>query len=260
MEPQASVIIAGNWKMYKTNIESAAFIKKLKEKCAAAKAHILLAVPFTAISTAAKEAEGSNIEIGAQNMNDANEGAFTGEIAAKMLIDAGASFVILGHSERRRYFKEDNAFINRKVVRALKEGLKAIVCVGESYDERESSKTDEVIAEQLNECLSGLEEADAERLLIAYEPLWAIGTGVNATPALVEDEHQKIRKVLAERFGEAAALKIPLLYGGSVKPSNAASYIDEPTIDGLLVGGASLDVDTFDQIVNYQNHETQKVQ
>lgn len=252
MEPK-NVIIAGNWKMYKTNIEAAAFIRSLKEKIAAAKAQVFLAVPFTAISTAAKEAAGSNIHIGAQNMNDASEGAFTGEIAAKMLLDAGASFVLLGHSERRRYFNEDNAFINRKVLRALKEGLKVILCVGESYDERESAKTDEVVQAQLKECLQDVEVGQIERLIIAYEPLWAIGTGVNATPSVAEEEFVKIRKSLEERFGDDAGKKISLLYGGSVNPANAASFIEEPNIDGLLVGGASLNIDTFDQIVNYQN-------
>lgn len=251
---QKTVIIAGNWKMYKTNIESADFIRSLKEKCADAKAEILLAVPFTAISTAAKEAEGSPIEIGAQNMNDASEGAFTGEVAAKMLKDAGATFVILGHSERRRFFKEDNAFINRKVQRALKEGLKTILCVGESYDERESKKTDAIISTELSECLKGLDNSNAAHLIIAYEPLWAIGTGVNAAPVQVEEEHQKIRKLLIEQFGEEIGKKIPILYGGSVNPQNASSYIEQPDIDGLLVGGASLDVDTFDQIINYPNH------
>jgi len=236
------VIIAGNWKMYKTNIETADFIKKLKEKGAPPKTKVLLAVPFTAISTAAKEAKGSHIEIGAQNMNDASEGAFTGEVAAKMLLDAGATFVILGHSERRRHFKEDNAFINRKVIRALQEGLKVILCVGESYDERESGKGEEVVAKELEECLKGVD--DTKNLMVAYEPLWAVGTGVNATPQLVEEMHLKIRGLLKEK-------EIPLLYGGSVNPSNAAAYIDEPNIDGLLVGGASLDINTFDQIINY---------
>lgn len=255
MESKAHVLIAGNWKMYKTNIESAEFIKKLKEKGAPPNVEVLLAVPFTAISTAAKEAEGSHIQIGAQNMNDASEGAFTGEVAAKMLIDAGAKFVLLGHSERRRYFNEDNAFINRKVLRALKAGLKAILCIGESYDEREAGKTDEVITLQLNECLNGLEKGGIEHLIIAYEPLWAIGTGINATPSHVEEEHKKIRELLSKRFGEDK--KIPILYGGSVNPSNAESYIEEHDVDGLLVGGASLNIDTFDQIINYT---TKKVQ
>jgi triosephosphate isomerase (TIM) len=253
MESKA-VIIAGNWKMYKTNIEAAEYIKKLKAKGVGDKTRVLLAVPFTAISTAAEEAKGSHIEIGAQNMNDASEGAFTGEVAAKMLLDAGASFVILGHSERRRYFKEDNAFIHRKVQRAVREGLKAILCVGESYDEREAGKSAEVIHKQLSECLEGLQEGDISRLLIAYEPLWAIGTGVNATPSLVEEEHQKIRKMLTEKFGEEAG-KIPLLYGGSVNPSNTSAYIEEADVDGLLVGGASLNLDTFDQIINYSTNK-----
>ena len=248
-----TVIIAGNWKMYKTSIEAIDFIKNLKEKSTGVQAQILLAVPFTSICSAVKEANSSLIEIGAQNMNDASEGAFTGEVAAKMLMDAGAKFVILGHSERRRFFNEDNTFINRKVQRALKEGLKAILCVGESYEEWEEGKTDEIVTKQLTECLSGIETSDVERLIIAYEPIWAIGTGVNATPAQAEEEHQRIRKILIERFGDDMGMKIPILYGGSVNPSNASSYIDQSEIDGLLVGGASLNLDTFVQIIQYSN-------
>lgn len=254
MESEASVIIAGNWKMYKTNIEAVDFIKKLGEKIAPTKAQVLLAVPFTAIASAAKEAEGSLIEIGAQNMNDASEGAFTGEVAAKMLIDAGAKFVILGHSERRRYFNEDNAFINRKVKRALQEGLKVILCVGESLSEREAEKTEEVLQNQLKACLDGVLEDDIKNLIIAYEPVWAIGTGLNATAPVVEETHLVIRQILATLYSEEVVKRISIIYGGSVKPANALAYIDEPNIDGLLVGGASLDLDTFDQIVNYQHH------
>lgn len=254
MESEASVIIAGNWKMYKTNIEAVDFIRKLGEKIAPTKAHVLLAVPFTAIAPAAKEAEGSLIEIGAQNMNDASEGAFTGEVAAKMLVDAGAKFVILGHSERRRYFNEDDAFINRKVRRALREGLKAILCVGETLSDRESGKTEETLRSQLAACLDGVEAREVDRLIIAYEPVWAIGTGINATAQAVEATHLSIRLILASLYNEEIAKKIPVIYGGSVKPANASAYIDEPNIDGLLVGGASLDLDTFDQIVNYQHH------
>lgn len=245
-------VIVGNWKMYKTKEEAASFIKELIPHVQQASSRILLAVPFTAIQTAADAASETAIAIGAQNMNDATKGAFTGEIAASMLLDVGAQFVILGHSERRQLFFEDSAFINKKVKRALKEKLQPIVCVGETLQERQEGKTEERLEQQLLKSLKGVKAKDFDTLIVAYEPVWAIGTGESATPAIAEKAHSFCRAKIKEHFGDEAAEKLTLLYGGSVKPENAAALMEEANIDGLLVGGASLSVEAFKNIVNYK--------
>ncbi|MBS0620441.1 MAG: triose-phosphate isomerase [Verrucomicrobia bacterium] len=244
-------VIAGNWKMYKSAEEAALYIAALKAESLKTERRILLAVPFTAIDRAAQAARGTPFSIGAQNMHDAIEGAFTGEISASMLLASGAEFVLLGHSERRQHFLETNSFIQRKLLRALSTPLTPILCIGETLPERERGDHEKVLILQLEECLQGVENKAAERLLIAYEPVWAIGTGKTATPEIAGETHQMIRNWLLKRFGKESAQKISLLYGGSVKPESIASLMAEPDIDGVLVGGASLDPKVFTQLINY---------
>lgn len=241
-------IITGNWKMYKTIEEAVAFINQLKEKLGEKSAY--LAVPFTAIQASSEAAKDSSITIGAQNMNDASEGAFTGEIAAKMLTNAGAKFVILGHSERRHLFGETSAFVNRKVHKALAEGLQPVLCVGETLDQHKEGKAKEIVKQQLEESLEGVEEIG--NLILAYEPVWAIGTDEAATPEQAQEMHAFCRECLSEKWGEEAANQIVIQYGGSVKPGNAKALMDQKDINGLLIGGASLSADTFLNIVNYR--------
>jgi triosephosphate isomerase len=250
--PERTPVIAGNWKMYKTIPEALDFIEKLVPRIEGAAAKVYIAVPFTVIAPAVEKAKDTMITIGAQNMNDASEGAFTGEIAAKMLVDAGAKFVILGHSERRRLFSESSSFVSKKVRRALQSGLQPIVCVGESLEERKANKAEELVRDQLLETLDGVSRDELAQMIIAYEPVWAIGTGENADPEQAQDMHYFCRKVLADKWGEKVAQEVIIQYGGSVKPENAKAYMSQPDIDGLLVGGASLNVESFSKIVNYQ--------
>lgn len=250
-ESNRPVIITGNWKMYKTIEQALAFVKELIPLVANATSRVFLAVPFTAINAVANQVQGTNIVIGAQNMNDASEGAFTGEIAAKMLIEAGAKFVILGHSERRRLFNESNAFINKKIKRAIEEHLEPVLCIGETLEEHEKGLTEQVLTTQLTECLADLQPAQVTDLIIAYEPVWAIGTDKTATPAIAQEAHHICRKWLEQKFGEWLAQKIVIQYGGSVKPENAKEILEQSDIDGLLVGGASLSAETFSKIVNF---------
>jgi triosephosphate isomerase (TIM) len=251
-------IIVANWKMYKTIGETAEFIKELIQELSEQSPSVYLAVPFTAIKTASDLAEGNDIVIGAQNMNDASEGAFTGEIAGRMLKDAGAKFVILGHSERRQIYKESNAFINRKVKRAIKDDLQAILCVGETLEEREEGTTQEILNKQITECLEGVDVSELNKIILAYEPIWAIGTGKTATPEMAEEAHQFCRQSLKNISNKETADSISILYGGSVKPDNAKGLMEQPDIDGLLVGGASLSLDSFFKIVNDSGSESKK--
>lgn len=245
-------LIVGNWKMYKTGEEAEAYLHALLPLVAKAASRIYLAVPFTAISKAVSIVKDSKIVIGAQNMHDVSEGAFTGEIAAKMLVEAGAKFVILGHSERRRYFHEDNAFINKKVKRAIESQIQPLLCIGETLEERTAGKTEEILKRQLTECLAGLNAQQLATLIVAYEPVWAIGTDQVATPETAQTAQAFCRKQLQELFGEEVAKHTPILYGGSVKPENAKELLSQHDIDGLLVGGASLSVNAFSQIVNIE--------
>ncbi len=239
------VFVVGNWKMYKTAREATDYIEELAPQIQDSKANIFLSVPFTSIAPAAQYAKDTNIVIGAQNMNDSREGAFTGEIAGLMLKEAGAAFVILGHSERRHVFGESNAFIHRKVLRALQDDLQPILCVGETLKEREAGKTESVLKEQLFTALDGVPKEDAESLMIAYEPVWAIGTGKNATTKILEQTHAYIRSLLSDLFGKKKADAMAILYGGSVKPDNIGDIMAQDDVDGVLVGGASLDAKTF---------------
>lgn len=244
-------IIAGNWKMYKTSAEARAFIAALGKEKLAADRRVFLGVPFTALEAAAEAVKGTKISIGTQNMHDQVEGAFTGEISARMLKAGGAHFVILGHSERRQHFAETNAFIHRKVLRAVQEGLMPILCVGELALERDRGEHEKVLKVQLEECLQSVTAEQASGIAIAYEPVWAIGTGKTATPEIAQAMHRFIRNWLKGKFGADAAEKICLLYGGSVKPDNISSLMQQEDIDGALVGGAALDVKSFAQIINY---------
>lgn len=246
-------LIAGNWKMYKTTAEASAFISKLREQVKTAQRRIFLAVPFTALEGAAVEAKGAPISIGGQNMHDQVEGAFTGEISARMLKSSGAAFVILGHSERRHYFLESDSFIHRKLVCALKENLTPILCIGEQKHERTKGDWEKVLKSQLEAAFQGLTPEQANQVIVAYEPVWAIGTGMTATPAIAQAVHQFVRQWLEHRFGSTISEKVSVIYGGSVKPENIASLMQEKDIDGVLVGGASLDVNSFAQIVNYKD-------
>jgi len=244
-----ATIITGNWKMYKTTEQAAEFVESLTSKLEPSQARLFVAAPFTTIaSLKEKVAEsGLPIVVGAQNMNDASEGAFTGEIAAVMVKEAGAEFVLLGHSERRHIFGEDDAFINKKVLRAMAEGITPVLCVGETLAQREAEETFSVVARQLAEGLQGV--TDAQGLILAYEPVWAIGTGKVATPQDAEAVHAHLRKKMAELFGDEVAEQTVIQYGGSVKPENASALMAEKNIDGLLIGGASLDADSFSEIV-----------
>lgn len=227
-------MIVGNWKMYKTLAEAEAFVKGLTSTQTA-----YLAVPFTLLQPLTKIIP-SHVVLGAQNMNDASEGAFTGEVSARMIKDAGAKFVILGHSERRTFFKEDNAFIQRKVERAINEKIEVILCVGETLEEHEGKKTEEVLKKQLLESLGKVSAFDL--ISIAYEPVWAIGTGHACDPEVAQNIHHYLH-TLAPKVSK-------ILYGGSVKPDNAAAYLKEKDINGLLIGGASLNVESFDKILS----------
>ncbi len=244
-------LITGNWKMYKTGEEAARFIASLVPQIASTERRVLIAASFTALESAAKAAQGTRIAIGAQNMHDQQDGAFTGETSARMLKASGASFVILGHSERREHFLETNTFIHRKIKRALAEGLIPLLCIGETLIDREQNRMEKVLALQLEECLQGLTPEEFKRLMIAYEPIWAIGTGRTATPAIAQTTHRWIRNFLENLYGKENAAQTYLLYGGSVKPDNIAALMQETDIDGVLVGGASLDPSSFAKIINY---------
>ncbi len=252
MESDRQIVITGNWKMNKSTEETVAFVKGILPKIEAANALIYLAVPFTVIQPAVEATGGSKLVIGAQNMHDATDGAFTGEIAGGMLKDVGARFVILGHSERRHIFNESNSFINSKIKRALLDEIQPVLCIGETLEEHESGKIEEVLYTQLKESLEDITPEQLAKMIIAYEPVWAIGTDKTATPQHAQDTHRLCRDYLADKWGKEVADKIVMQYGGSVKPENAKSLLEQPDIDGLLVGKASLNLDFFSQIVNYR--------
>jgi triosephosphate isomerase len=242
-------LIIGNWKMYKTAQEAQEFLAALLPLIEKSPVKVGLAVPFTALHAM----QTRSVWIGAQNMHDALEGAFTGEISARMLKEAGAGFVLLGHSERRQIFQESNAFIQKKAKRALQEGLIPVLCVGETEQERERGKTQEVLLKQLNECLADLSKEELQKCLLAYEPVWAIGTGKSATPEMAEEAHLICRNFISEKCGRDLAQNIPILYGGSVKPDNVRTLLKMPNINGALVGGASLTVSSFAELINQGN-------
>jgi len=241
--------IAGNWKMYKTIPEAVELVKALKEASSEQiEAELVVIPPMTTLSEVKKAIEGSQIKLGAQNMFWEDEGAFTGEVSAPMLKDAGCEYAVIGHSERRQYFGETDDTVNKKIKAALAHDLIPIMCIGESLDEREKGKTIEKVEDQINAGLEGLGKDEISRLIIAYEPIWAIGTGLTATPSQAEEVHIFIREKLAEKYGNETASCAIILYGGSVKPASTYELLKEKNINGALVGGASLEADSFIQI------------
>lgn len=246
-------VIAGNWKMNKTVDEAVKLVEELKPLAMGASAEVVVCPTFVCLRDAVKASSGSNIGVGAQNMYFMDNGAYTGEISPVFLKDLKVEYVILGHSERRQYFAEDDSVINKKVIAALNHGLKPILCVGETLLQREAGTAFEVIATQVKGCLAGLEGRSLEDLIIAYEPVWAIGTGKTATSKDANEVIGFIRKQLVEMLGKAVADNTRILYGGSVKASNIKELMNMSEIDGALVGGASLDAAEFSKIVNYNN-------
>jgi triosephosphate isomerase len=244
--------IAGNWKMHKTAGDAVKFIKKLKKKEIPSDRDVLLCPTFTCLSEAYKAIKDSKIKLGSQNMHFEEKGAFTGEISALMLKEIGVEYVILGHSERRHIFNEDDEFINKKVKSALEHGLKPILCVGETLKERKKGQMKEVVSKQIVSGLQGVSKLDD--VVIAYEPVWAIGTGVNATPEEAEEAHSLIRKLVAREFSKKEADELRILYGGSVKPENVKDIMKQEDVDGVLVGGASLDVEKFYELIKFDQN------
>ncbi|MBD3299450.1 MAG: triose-phosphate isomerase [candidate division Zixibacteria bacterium] len=247
--------IAGNWKMNgdptQAKILCAALVARSKDwpSVSGEKVAVALFPPFVSLATAAETLKGTDIILGAQNMHEAQSGAFTGEVSAPMLLTAGCRMVILGHSERRQYFGETDAAVNRKVLTALEVGLHPIVCVGETLEEREADRTEEIVGRQLAGGLKGLSEDLMQTVTIAYEPVWAIGTGKVATIQQAGEVHRFIRQWMADTLSRDVAEAVRIQYGGSVKPDNAEGLLADPDIDGALVGGASLDADQFDGII-----------
>ncbi|HUK36017.1 MAG TPA: triose-phosphate isomerase, partial [Vicinamibacterales bacterium] len=242
--------IAGNWKMFKTVRETVAFVTELRGAVHAVRGvQIVVAPPFTAVHAAAEAARDSVIGVAAQDLYWEKEGAFTGEVSATMIKEAGAQFVIIGHSERRKLFGETDAMVNRKLLVAMTNGLTPIVCVGETLEERERTETLTILDRQLKAGLDGVASERLRGIVIAYEPVWAIGTGRNATAVQAEEAHAHVRSRLRQWFGGDAADGCRVIYGGSVKPDNIRELIAEPDVDGALVGGASLEVKSFAEIV-----------
>ncbi len=244
-------VIAGNWKMHKDLSESQNLISKLtnalnKEET---KCDVIICPPFTSLSEAAALVKNTKVKLGAQNMYFEDKGAFTGEISAAMLKSVGCEYVILGHSERRTIFGESDSTVNKKIKKALSSGLRPIFCIGESLVEREKGITNEVVKRQVTEGLQQVSKGEMEKIIIAYEPIWAIGTGVNATPQQAQEVHVFVRNLIGEIFGSDTAEKQIIQYGGSVKPDNAADLLSQTDIDGALVGGACLDADSFMSII-----------
>lgn len=245
-------VIAGNWKMFKTRAETSAFFDTLipeiqdVEHC-----DIVVAPAFISLAAAAEEVDGTRVAISAQNLHWEDSGAYTGEVSVRMLLDAGCTYAIIGHSERRHCFGETDEWVNRKTRAALKGGLKPIVCVGETLAERDSGRASEVVRRQVVEGMAQLTEPDLSHIIVAYEPVWAIGTGRTATPEVAAEMHAEIRKIIAEIQSKAVANATRILYGGSVKPDNISALMKKEDIDGALVGGASLDPATFAAIIKY---------
>jgi triosephosphate isomerase len=250
MDKERKLIIAGNWKMNKTVAEARDLVQDLKRELSSVKEiDIVVCPPFTALSEVHKAILDSNIRLGAQNMSEHGPGAYTGEIAAGMLKEFSVRYVILGHSERRQYQKESDDLVAKKAAAAHAASLKPIVCVGELLEERESGRTEQVVGSQLQGSLAGLSKAQMEETIIAYEPVWAIGTGKTATPQQAQDVHAFIRKRLEQLFDETVARRVRIQYGGSVKPANARELMSKPDVDGALVGGASLEIRSFSDII-----------
>ncbi|MBM3745656.1 MAG: triose-phosphate isomerase [Acidobacteria bacterium] len=245
-------LMAGNWKMYKTAAETAAFFEKFNPQVAnATHCDIVICPPFPNLAAAVEATRGTRIGIGGQNLYWAKEGAFTGEVSGPMLVGVGAQWVIIGHSERRQYFGETDETVLKRTVAALEEGLYPIVCVGERLEEREAGQTETVLVRQFRDGIGGLSPEQFARIAIAYEPVWAIGTGKTATPEMAAEAHRSLRAQVEARYGKGAAELARVLYGGSVKPDNIKGLMAQVEIDGVLVGGASLEAASFASIVNF---------
>ena len=245
-------LIAGNWKMHKTIREALDFVQAFRPLVvSAANREIVIAPPFTAIKAVAGRLEGCNISVAAQNIaSEIGPGAFTGEVSGAMIAEAGATHVIIGHSERRQYYCETDEWVNKKIRAAIDSRLVPIACVGERLDDRESNNAEAVVGAQVARGLANLTPSEAVRMILAYEPVWAIGTGRTATPETAEEMHAFIRSRIGKMFGDEVGDSIKILYGGSVKPDNVAALMSKPNIDGALVGGACLEPGSFARIVN----------
>ena len=242
-------IIAGNWKMNKTASEAAKLVDELIPAVKDASCEVVICTPYTDLVTAVEKTKGTNIHVGAENVHFEKSGAFTGEISADMLTDLGVEYVVIGHSERRQYFAETNETVNKRTKAALAGGLKPIICVGESLDQREQGVTEELVRMQVKIALNGVTADELKNVVIAYEPIWAIGTGKTATADDAQEVCGAIRETLAQIFGQKTADGIRVLYGGSAKPGNIAELVAKPDVDGALVGGASLKAEDFSQMV-----------
>jgi len=248
-------LIVGNWKLHKTLEETLELVNAIKSGAQkVVDVDVAVAPVFTALSVARAALADSRVGLAAQNCYPENQGAFTGEVSPALLKDIGCRFVILGHSERRQLFGEDGAFINRKVQAVIREGLEAILCIGETLDQREAGTTFDILAGQLREGLQDVSGGSMKQVVVAYEPVWAIGTGKTATPEQAEEVHAFIRKLLTSLFGAEVAQATRILYGGSVKPDNVDNLMSQPDLDGALVGGASLKSDDFLRIVNFKKN------
>jgi triosephosphate isomerase len=251
-------ILTANWKMHKTGAEALAFVEAFLPRIAdAGDVDIVVAPPFTALDRVGRALAGGPVALAAQNVNPEPKGAFTGEVAASMLMDLGCQYTIVGHSERRAIYGESSDLVARKALTLLAAGIRPIVCVGETLEEREKGRTFDVLSSQLEESLTGIAAERAPEVVVAYEPVWAIGTGRTATPELAQEVHAFVRERLAVQFGENAA-QMRIQYGGSVKPENASSLMSQTDIDGALVGGASLEPESFAEIVHFDRQGDQR--
>jgi triosephosphate isomerase (TIM) len=244
-------IIAANWKMNKDVNETSDFFTALQKELSGynGTVEVVVCPPFTALQAAVKASQGTPFKIGSQNLHYENDGAFTGEISARMIKSLGIPYVIIGHSERRQYFGETDEIVSKKVKKALSEGLKVILCVGETLSERDGNITEKVLERQVRAGLNGVTPEQLKSVVIAYEPVWAIGTGRNATPQQAQDAHAFIRSVVAKMLGDGSAHDLTIQYGGSMKPENSAELLSQPDVDGGLIGGAGLKADSFAKIV-----------
>lgn len=243
-------VIAGNWKMYKTNSEAKDLVEGLINNTKEiVKTKMIVCPPFTALSVVSELAAGGSIHVGAQNMYWEEQGAFTGEISTEMIKSTGATYVIIGHSERRQFFGETDGTVNKKLKAALQSGLNPIVCIGESLEERESGVTNDVVGNQVEKALAGISAEEMKKIILAYEPIWAIGTGKTASPDQAQEVHKFIRSTLTKLYNTEIAEVIIVQYGGSVKPENANELLSQPDIDGALVGGACLKAESFAGII-----------
>ncbi len=244
-------IIAGNWKMNNTIAETKELITGLIPLVKDAKCDVVICTPYTDLATAVEMTKGTNIKVGAENVHWAEKGAFTGEISAKMLVELGVEYVIIGHSERRQYFGETDASVNMRTKAALAAGLIPIVCVGETLEQREKNRTKAVVRKQINGAFADIPEEDAKKIVVAYEPVWAIGTGRTATDEQAQETIKNIRGMIAHLYGRKFANRLRIQYGGSMNPKNVAGLMAQPDIDGGLIGGASLKAEDFSKVVKY---------